>query len=81
MVPNYPHNWKFSTYYFYICKFFPLILILDYKTWKFSTYAEKQFFFSTYSDINLLMKIFDTFIQRNLSDIEYKRLIQLGWVR
>jgi len=27
------------------------------------------------------MKIFDIFIQRNLSNIEYKRLIQLGWVR
>jgi len=27
------------------------------------------------------MKIFNTFIQRNLSDIEYKRLIQLGWVK
>jgi len=30
--------------------------------------------------ISLLMKILNTFIQRNLSDIEYKRLIQLGWV-
>jgi len=26
------------------------------------------------------MKIFDVFIQKNLLDIEYKRLIQLGWV-
>ncbi len=33
------------------------------------------------SDVSLLMKIFNTFIQRNLSDIEYKRLIQLGWVK
>jgi len=33
-----------------------------------------------YIPVSLLMKIFNTFIQRNLSDIEYKRLTQLGWV-
>ena len=29
----------------------PPYLILDYKTWKFSTYAENHVLFSTYSDI------------------------------
>jgi hypothetical protein len=27
------------------------------------------------------MKIFNTFIQRYLLNFDYKRLIQLGWVR